>query len=114
MFIPLISAENLHQILRVLYESMIDMCEPMASVASAIAGIGAMLYISYRVWQSLARAEPIDLFPLLRPFAISICIMFFPTLVLGSINGLLSHRQSDTLTDGRADFRYAEVAERAG
>jgi len=90
MFIPLISADNLHQILRVLYESMIDMCEPMASVASAIAGIGAMLYISYRVWQSLARAEPIDLFPLLRPFAISICIMFFPTLVLGSINGLLS------------------------
>ena len=42
MFIPLISAENLHQILRVLYESMIDMCEPMASVASAIAGIGAI------------------------------------------------------------------------
>lgn len=90
MLKPLITADNLHQILRVLYESMIDMCEPMASVASAIAGIGAMLYISYRVWQSLARAEPIDLFPLLRPFAISICIMFFPTLVLGSINGLLS------------------------
>lgn len=90
MMIPLISADNLHQILRVLYERMLELCEPMATVASAVAGIGAMLYISYRVWQSLARAEPIDLFPLLRPFAISICIMFFPTLVLGSINGLLS------------------------
>lgn len=90
MVIPLISAENLHQILRVLYESMIELCEPITTVASAVAGIGAMLYIAYRIWQSLAQAEPIDLFPLLRPFAVGICIMFFPTLVLGSINGLLS------------------------
>ena len=50
----------------------------------------ALLYISYRVWQSLARGEAIDLFPLLRPFALGICIMFFPTLVLGSLNGILS------------------------
>ena len=34
--------------------------------------------------------EWIDLFPLLRPMAIGICIMFFPTLVLGSLNGILS------------------------
>lgn len=62
----------------------------MTSVASGIAGLGALLYISYRVWQSLARGEAIDLFPLLRPFALGICIMFFPTLVLGSLNGILS------------------------
>lgn len=38
----------------------------------------------------MSRAEPIDLFPMLRPCAIGICIMFFSTLVLGSINGVLS------------------------
>lgn len=35
-------------------------------------------------------AEPIDVYPLLRPFAIGICIMLFPTLVLGTMNTVLS------------------------
>ena len=82
--------ENLHTILRVLYDDMMALCYPMSQVAMAIAGIGALLYIAYRVWQSMAQAEPIDLFPLMRPFAIGICILFFPTLVLGSLNGILS------------------------
>jgi conjugative transposon TraJ protein len=30
------------------------------------------------------------MYPMLRPFALGICIMFFPTLVLGSINAILS------------------------
>ena len=82
--------ENLHTILRVLYDDMMALCYPMSQVAMAIAGIGALLHIAYRVWQSMAQAEPIDLFPLMRPFAIGICILFFPTLVLGSLNGILS------------------------
>ena len=82
--------ENLHTILRILYDDMMALCYPMSQVAMAIAGIGALLYIAYRVWQSMAQAEPIDLFPLMRPFAIGICILFFPTLVLGSLNGILS------------------------
>jgi len=82
--------ENLHTILRVLYDDMMALCYPMSQVAMAIAGIGALLYIAYRVWQSMAQAEPIDLFPLMRPFAVGICILFFPTLVLGSLNGILS------------------------
>ena len=62
----------------------------MAGVAKGIAGLGALFYVAYRVWQSLARAEPIDVFPMLRPFAIGLCIMFFPTVVLGTINSILS------------------------
>ena len=69
---------------------MMALCYPMSQVAMAIAGIGALLHIAYRVWQSMAQAEPIDLFPLMRPFAVGICILFFPTLVLGSLNGILS------------------------
>ena len=62
----------------------------MAGVAKGIAGLGALFYVAYRVWQSLARAEPIDVFPMLRPFAIGLCIMFFPTVVLGTINSIMS------------------------
>ncbi|MBR4853483.1 MAG: conjugative transposon protein TraJ [Alistipes sp.] len=82
--------ENLHQVLRSLYQEMLPLCGDMIGVAKGIAGLGALFYVAYRVWKSLAKAEPIDVFPLLRPFAIGICIMFFPTLVLGTINTILS------------------------
>ena len=85
-----INFENLHAVLRNLHSQMIPLCGDMIGVAKGIAGLGALAYVAYRVWQALARAEPIDVFPLLRPFAIGICIMFFPTLVLGSINAVMS------------------------
>ena len=82
--------ESLHAILRNLYTDMLPLCSNMAGTAKGIAALGALFYVASRVWQSLARAEPIDVYPMLRPFAIGICIMFFPTLVLGSINGIMS------------------------
>ena len=82
--------DNLHQLLRNLQGDMLVQCGSMAVVAKCVAGIGAMLYVGYRVWQSLARAEPIDVFPLLRPFVLGLCIMFFPTVVLGTINSIMS------------------------
>lgn len=81
---------NLHTILRDLYEEMMPLCENMAGVAQGIAGLGALFYIAYRIWRSLAAAEPVVVFPLLRPFAIGFCIMFFPTVVLGTINSVMS------------------------
>ena len=82
--------DNLHQILRSLYVEMMPLCSEMTGVAKGIAGLGALLYVAARVWQSLARTEPIDVYPLLRPFAIGFCIMFFPSFVLGTINMVLS------------------------
>ena len=66
------------------------LCADMIGVAKGIAGLDALFYVAYRVWQALGRAEPIDVFPLLRPFAIGLCIMFFPTIVLGTINAVMS------------------------
>ena len=66
------------------------LCSQMTGVAKGIAGLGALFYVAYRVWQSLSRAEPVDVYPLLRPFVIGFCIMFFPTVVLGTINSVLS------------------------
>lgn len=96
--------ENLHQILRSLYDEMMPLCEDMADVAKGIAGLGALFYVAYRVWQSLARAEPIDVFPMLRPFAIGLCIMFFPTVVLGTLSGVLS-----PIVQGTAQMLEAET-----
>lgn len=85
-----IEFDSLHAVLANLYLRMMPLCENMIGVAKGIAGLGALFFISYKVWQSLAKAEPIDVFPLLRPFVIGLCIMFFPTFVLDSVNYVLS------------------------
>ena len=85
-----IDFSNIHSILRSLYDEMMPLCSDMAGVAQGIAGLGALFYVAYRIWQALSRAEPVDVFPLLRPFAIGFCIMFFPTVVLGTINSVMS------------------------
>ena len=90
MLLAAVDFDNLHQVLRVLYDEMMPLCSNMTGVAKGIAGLGALFYVAAKVWQSLARAEPIDVYPLLRPFALGLCIMFFPTFVLGTINTVLS------------------------
>ena len=82
--------DNLHELLRSLYDDMMPLAGDMAAVAKGLAGLGALFYVALKVWQALSRAEPIDMFPLLRPFALGLCIMFFPTIVLGTINAVLS------------------------
>ena len=106
-----IEFNNLHQILRELYTDMMPLCSNMAGVAKGLAGLGALFYVAARVWQSLSRAEPIDVYPLLRPFVIGLCIMFFPTFVLGTINTIMSpivkgtHRMLETQTLDMNEYR---------
>lgn len=85
-----ITFESLHQVLRNLHQSMLPLCVDMVDVAKALAALGALFYVAHRVWQALFRAEPIDVYPLLRPFAIGLCIMFFPTFVLGTIDTVMN------------------------
>ncbi len=111
MVLAAVEFENLHQILQNLYVEMMPLCSNMAGVAKGIAGLGALFYVAVRVWQSLARAEPIDVYPMLRPFAIGLCIMFFPTIVLGTVNGILSpivrgtHQMLETQTFDMNKYR---------
>lgn len=111
MVLLAVNFDNLHQILQSLYTDMMPLCSQMTGVAKGLAGLGALFYVAYRVWQSLARAEPIDVFPLLRPFALGICIMFFPTVVLGTLNSILSpivtgtHRILETQTFDMNEYR---------
>ncbi len=64
MLLAAVDFDNLHQVLRVLYDEMMPLCSNMTGVAKGIAGLGALFYVAAKVWQSLARAEPIDVYPL--------------------------------------------------
>ncbi|MDR1864678.1 MAG: conjugative transposon protein TraJ [Bacteroidales bacterium] len=103
--------DNLHQILRNLYTEMMPLCSSMAGIARGMAGLGALFYVASRVWQSLSRAEPIDMYPLLRPFALGLCIMFFPSFVLGTVNAVMSpvvkgcHQMLETQTMDMKEYR---------
>ena len=61
-----LSFDSLHGILRRLYDEMTELCQPMMTLAMAIAALGALFYIAYRVWQSLSRAEPASSTPRTR------------------------------------------------
>lgn len=79
---------SLHSLLDQLYDEMIPLCSNLIGVSQGIAGFAALWYIASRVWRHLANAEPIDFYPLFRPFVIGFCIMLFP-LVLAMINGIM-------------------------
>ncbi|OIV41737.1 conjugative transposon protein TraJ [Flavobacterium johnsoniae] len=79
---------SLHGVLDQLYDEMMPLCGNLIAVGQGIAGFGTIWYISSRVWRHIASAEPIDFYPLFRPFVIGFCIMIFPS-VLALINGVM-------------------------
>jgi len=80
---------GLQGVLNGVYNDMLPLCGQLIGVGRGIAGFGALLYISTRVWRQIAAAEPIDFYPLLRPFAIGLAILLFPTLI-AVMNGVLN------------------------
>ncbi|KIA82445.1 conjugative transposon protein TraJ [Flavobacterium sp. AED] len=79
---------SLHSVLEQLYDEMMPLCNNLLGVGQGIAGFAAIWYIASRVWRHIASAEPIDFYPLFRPFVIGFCIMIFPS-VLYMINGVM-------------------------
>lgn len=85
-------ADDIHGLQGVLnnvYSEMLPMCSQLIGVARGIAGFGALWYIAARVWRHLANAEAVDFYPLLRPFALGMAILLFPT-VIAVINGVMN------------------------
>ena len=70
------------------YNTMILHCADLIGIGQAIAGFAALFFIANRVWGHIARAEPVDVYPLFRPFVIGFAIMIFPSLI-GLINGVM-------------------------
>jgi len=87
--------QGLQGTLNGVYNDMLPMCGQLIGVGQAIAGFGALWYIAARVYRQIASAEAIDFYPLLRPFALGLCILLFPT-VIAVINGVMSPTVSAT------------------
>lgn len=94
------SIYSLHAELENLYDQMIPLCAQLIGVGQAIAGFAALSYIAVRVWRHIARAEAVDFFPLLRPFAIGLVILFFPAF-LNMMNGVLKPITNATAAMGK-------------
>lgn len=82
------SISGLQPVLDGVYRDMLPLCSKLIGVARGLAGFGALWYIASRVWRNIASAEPVDFYPLLRPFALGMAILMFPT-VIGAMNGIL-------------------------
>lgn len=79
---------SLHSVLDALYDDMMPLCSQLIGVGRGIAGFAATWYIASRVWRHIANAEPIDFYPLFRPFVLGFAVMIFPS-VLAMINGVM-------------------------
>jgi len=80
--------KSLHQVLEQLYSDMLPLCSKLIGVGRGIAGFAATWYIASRVWRHIANAEPIDFYPLFRPFVLGFAILIFPS-VIAMINGVM-------------------------
>ena len=114
VLIPLFShaeglANDIHGLQNTLdgvYDDMLPMCGQLIGIGRAIAGFGALLFISFRVWRQIANAEPIDFYPLMRPFALGIALTIFPG-VIAIINGIM--QPTVTATSGMVQHSDAAI-----
>ena len=79
---------SLNEVLDSLYSDMLPLCSRLIGVGRGIAGFAATWYIAARVWGHIARAEPVDFYPLFRPFVLGFAVLIFPS-VLAMINGVM-------------------------
>jgi conjugative transposon TraJ protein len=90
-----IPVKSLQDLLDNLYNEMLPLCSDLINIGRALGGLGALIFIAGKVWRHQAENSPIDVFPLLRPFAIGLAISLFPAM-LGILNGVLGGLSSAT------------------
>src|SRR5687767_6756112 len=96
---------SLQEVLEQLYDDMMPLCSQLIGVGRGIAGFAATWYIASRVWRHIANAEPIDFYPLFRPFVIGFAVLIFPS-VIAMINGIMK----PTVTGTRAMVTNSDAA----
>jgi conjugative transposon TraJ protein len=93
-------AEEIHSMKSVLdglYDDMMPLCSQLIGVGRGIAGFAATWYIASRIWGHISRAEPVDFYPLFRPFVIGFAVLIFPS-VIAMINGVMKPTVTATET----------------
>jgi len=69
--------QGLQAVLNTIFQTMLGRCGELVGIGQGIAGFGALFYICYRAWGDWVRGRAIDVFPLLRPFAIGIALAVY-------------------------------------
>ena len=87
--------KGMHTVLDEIYDELLPLSSQLIGIGRGIGGFAALWYIAERVWGQIARAESIDFYPLLRPFAIGMAIVLFPA-VINILNGVLQPTVSGT------------------
>src|SRR6185437_7356632 len=98
---------SMQSVLDQLYTDMLPLCSRLIGVGRGLAGFAATWYIASRVWGQIARAEPIDFYPLFRPFVIGFAVLIFPS-VIGMINAVM--QPTVTATGGMVDNSDKSIA----
>lgn len=100
---------GLQSVLDQLYNDMLPLCSQLIGVGRGIAGFAATWWIGSRVWRHIANAEPIDFYPLFRPFVLGFAVMIFPS-VIAMINGILQPTVAGTaIMLGKTDQAIAAL-----
>lgn len=108
MILPIISyaqvaegIRGLQGILDTLYDEMMPLCSELIGIGRGLAGFAALFYIAHRVWKHLSNAEPIDFYPLFRPFVLGFCILNFP-MIISLVNSVMKPTVTGTaaMVDG--------------
>jgi len=79
---------SMQSVLDKLFNDMMPLCSQLIGVGRGIAAFAATWYIASRVWRHISNAEPIDFYPLFRPFVIGFAVIIFPS-VIAMINGVM-------------------------
>lgn len=72
-----------------LKNDMMPLCGQLMIVAKALAALGCLIAIAMTSIRAMADNEPFNPWAYLRPVSLGFCIMFFDTLVIGGLDGIL-------------------------
>ena len=102
-----VTVASLQQLLDNLYTEMLPLCSDLINVGRALGGLGALVFIASKVWRHQAENTPIDVFPLLRPFAIGLAISLFPSMLgIHSAPPYYHNGACETLACVLSNFRH--------
>jgi len=86
--IPGGTAGSLQAVLQQVYNTMMIHSGELTGIGQGIAGFASIWFIGVRVWKHIAQVEPVDVYPLLRPFVLGYIIMMWPAF-LSLIGGVM-------------------------
>jgi conjugative transposon TraJ protein len=98
--------ESMEEAVKTAFTEVLQSMGNLGAVASSIAALAATLFIGFRVLSHFSRAESIDVYPLLRPFAIGFLVLNF-TLVTDFLNALV--RPVETVTQNMVDGQVTRI-----